>query len=266
MLPSPPDDALAPPVLPSVPTPGIPAVNVPTADVTGASAPPRAPVNTPPGVVPADGAVGDTSVDSPLVSVPTVLTVLPNVDTSALPPPADVIVRPSLPSALPSVVNAVLTGAPRPVAVASVCVAEVSVEVSGTMAVMVVVVTCSTGPVNVATGVLSVEPLLPDDVSLPVLDHVGELDAVIDGLDCESLPPPSDVPMSPLPEFAHPASTASDAADSAHCKNIRRLGGFDFNKNARSRILCLHCSERLCWTPSVLRSLFVGWVIAVPLA
>ena len=263
MLPSPPDDVLAPPVLPSAPTPGIPAANVLTADVTGASAPlsgpVNAPVNAPPGVpVPADGAVGDTSVDRPLVSVPTVLTVLPSVDTSALPLPAELIVRPSLPSALPSVVSAAPTGVPRPVAVASVCVAEVSVEVSGTMAVMVVVVTCSTGPVSVATGVLPADPLLPDDAPLPSLDHVGELDAVIDGLDCESLPPPSDVPMSPLPEFAQPASTASDAADSAHCKNIRGLGGFDFNKNARSRILCLHCSERLCWTPSVLRSLFVG--------
>jgi protein-disulfide isomerase len=78
------------------------------------------------------------------------------------------------------------------------------------MAVMVVVVTCSTGPVSVAMGVLPVDPVLPVALLLLPFDHVGDVDAAIAGLDCESLPPPSDVPMSPLPEFAQPANMASD--------------------------------------------------------
>ncbi len=75
----------------------------------------------------------------------------------------------------------------------------------------------------VAIGVLPLDvlPVLPDVVPLPLLfDHVGELDAVIVGFDRASLPPPSDVPMSPLPEFAHPASNASDAV--ARAQGIRR--------------------------------------------
>jgi len=100
------------------------------------------------------------------------------------------------------------------------------------MVVMVVVVTCSTGPVSVAMGVLPVDPVLPVALLLLSFDHVGEVDAVIAGLDCESLPPPSDVPMSPLPEFAQPANTTSDAVASTHCRNTPRFGGFDFDKNA----------------------------------
>jgi hypothetical protein len=161
--------------------------------------------------------------DSPPVIAPSAVTALPSVDTNASPLPAVVIVLPSLPSALPSVVSTPPTGVPRPVAAPSVCVAEVSVVVSGTMAATVVVVTCSTGPVSVAIGVLPLDvlPVLPDVVPLPLLfDHVGELDAVIVGFDRASLPPPSDVPMSPLPEFAHPASNASDAV--ARAQGIRR--------------------------------------------
>lgn len=222
MLPSPPTGELVVALLPRLPTPGIAAVNDPTAVVTGASAPPSppgsAPVSALPGaLLPAEGAVGVTTADSPPVIAPSALTVLPSVDTSASPLPAAAIVLPSLPSALPNVVSALLTGVPRPVVAPSVCVAEVSVVVSGTMAATVVVVTCSTGPVSVAMGVLPVDvvPVLPD-VVLPLLfDHVGELDAVIAGFDCVSLPPPSDVPMSPLPEFAQPASNVNDAATRA---------------------------------------------------
>jgi len=98
-----------------------------------------------------------------------------------------------------------------------------------------VVVTCSTGPVSVAVGVLPADPVLPVALLLFPFDHVGELDAVIAGFDCESLPPPSDVPMSPPPEFAQPASTASDAVANMqrmHCENIPRFGGFGFDKHA----------------------------------
>ncbi|GCB06680.1 hypothetical protein PSUB009319_43110 [Ralstonia sp. SET104] len=107
--------------------------------------------------------------------------------------------------------------------------------VSGTMAVMVVVLTCSTGPVSVVIGVLPLGPVLPVALLPLLLDHVGEVDAAIAGLDCESLPPPSDVPMSPLPEFAQPASMASDAVANMQCLHRRktpRFGGFDFDKNA----------------------------------
>ena len=68
--------------------------------------------------------------------------------------------------------------------------------------------------------------------------------------------------MSPLPEFAQPATMANDAVASTHRRNTPRFGGFDFDKNARSRILCLHYSEQNArWTPSVLRSLLVGFVV-----
>jgi hypothetical protein len=160
-----------------------------------------------------------------------------------------------------------LTGVPSPVAAPIVCVVDVSALVSGTMAVTTVVLTCSTGPVSVATGVVLPLASLPVDVLLPLsLDHVGELDAASDDVDCDPPPPPpSDTPVSPLPDVAHPASITTDVAARMHgtrrdarfvCGKTPRLGGLDFNKNAGLRILSLHNSERLldpCLALSALR-------------
>ncbi|WP_230851361.1 hypothetical protein [Ralstonia solanacearum] len=98
---------------------------------------------------------------------------------------------------------------------------------------------------------------LPAELPLSVVplsfDQVGELDAVSDDVDCEPLPP-SDAPMSPLPDVAQPAIPASDTiartpgirrVGHRHHRKTPRLGGLDLNKKAGARILSLHNSERL---------------------
>lgn len=217
--------------------------------VTGASAPPSPSL----GALPPDaGDAGVTTVASEPVSVPNALTVPPSADVSALPLPAGVRVLPPLPSALPSVVSTLPTGAPSPVVAPIVCVAEVSALASGTMAVTAAVLTCSTDVMDASAGMA-----LPAELPLSVVplsfDQVGELDAVSDDVDCEPLPP-SDAPMSPLPDVAQPAIPASDTiartpgirrAGHRHHRKTPRPGGLDLNKKAGARILSLHNSERL---------------------
>lgn len=245
-----------------MPAPGKPAVRLPTAAVTEAGAPPGA-------LPPDEGDAGVAIVASEPVSVPSALTVLPSVDVSALPLPACVMALPSLPSALPSVVSTPPTGAPSPVVAPSVCVAEVSVLASGTMAVTATVVTCSTGIASASAGVaLLVAPLL--SVVPLSFDQVGESGAISDDVDCEPLPP-SDAPMSPLPDVAQPVIPDSDTiarmpgvrrANRRHRGKTPRFGGLDLNKKAGTRILSLHNSERLL-APFCLRSLAFGYAVAV---